>query len=605
MNSILKFSVLVAAAVVSGTALAANYVKDSFEGVAGGTALIATSPQWGAPATVVITNMGSKAHSPTNAVLMPVSESMSNTVAAGTTSNIVWSDFWTITRPFQSQESTAPDLDTSATAQFFVNSNGYWVTMSRAGGAVKTNVITTDVYGTGLSQLPNTGTNWCQISVCHNYSNQVWSLFVEGIPVATNLGFINQGVSNYQWFAVQSMGGDASNTTFLDDLLITNAVPASLTDDQANNNGLRDAWELMYYGRLDSEISAASSTVVRADGVTLAQLSNAGTTPFTNNAFPAVFEYAFGVSDASITTMDPTNTGDMRLALVVGPDRTNRVVGTSSPTAASAGSFGTSVGSFYTGPGGETNWFVDSDALGRGSRFFYRIISTSPDGLVTVTNPVTYAWYQQSRAVEGTNYWVGIPVDYGTNNTLNSDLGRHLSLGLKGDGDQGAADRLTVYNPSQQTFWLGNDRKWRLLGSGQESSFAIERGWGVLIRSYGSGSEGPFGGDTVSVMAGQKITNTTASVTINRGLNMLTWPYDVSSNITAMITGATASDSDTNLSDRIWFGNNASVRLWDNGWHYVPSTSTNPITNVSLNPGEGFFYRSRNAGSRPWSPSGQ
>jgi hypothetical protein len=602
MNSILKFSVLVAAAVVSGTALAANYVKDSFEGVADGTLLSTRSPQWGAPATVVITNMGSKAHSPTNAVLMPVSESMSNTVAAGTTSNIVWSDFWTITRPFQSQEGTAPDLDTSATAQFFVNSNGYWVTMSRAGGAVKTNVITTDVYGTGLSQLPNTGTNWCQISVCHNYSNQSWSLFVEGVPVATNLGFINQGVSNYQWFSVESMGGDPSNTTFLDDLLITNAVPASLTDDQAGgNNGLRDAWELMYYGRLDTGISAASSSVVRADGVTLGQLSAIGTTPFTNNAFPIALEYAFGVSNATVTTMDPTNAGaGMRLAMVVGPDRTNRVVGTSSPTAASAGSFGTSVGSFYTGPGGETNWFVDPTALGRGNRFFYRIVSTSPDGLVTVTNPTTYAWYQQPRIVTGTNYWVGIPVDYGTNNNLNSDLGRHLSLGLRGAAAVGNADWVTVYNPTRNDFALGTDRIWYNVSDAQPADFTIARGHGVYIRSRGLGGA-PFGG-TVAVFAGAKVTNTTTTVTINPGLNMLTWPYDVATNAWDLTLGATGNNStDVLLSDRIWFSDGRVVRLWgDLQWRTYPIVTL--ATNINLNPGDAFFYRSVDGASHPWTP---
>jgi hypothetical protein len=196
-------------------------------------------------------------------------------------------------------------------------------------------------------------------------------------------------------------------------------------------------------------------------------------------------------------------------------------------------------------------------------------------------------------------------VDYGSNNRLNSDLGRHLSLGLRGDAHVLHADQLTVYNPSQQSFALGTDGKWYPVGGGGESSLAIERGWGVLIKSRGLGTAGPFGDVAVSVMAAAKITNTTASVTINRGMNMLTWPYDVSSNITAMLTGATASDINTNLSDRIWFWNNTSVRLWDNGWHYVPSTSTEPIVNVTLNPGEGFFYRSRNAGSRPWSPSGQ
>lgn len=602
MNSLFRCLALVAGVVLAGTALAGNYVRDNFEGIAGGTVL-RTRPQWGASAvTVIVTNMGSNAYSPTNAVLLPVLESMTNTVAAGTVSNIVWTDFWTITRPFHSPESIAPDLDANATAQFFVNTNGYWVTMSRAGGSVVTSLYTKNAYNVDLDPLPNTGTNWCQVSVCHDYSNKVWSLFVGGVPVATNLGFLNQGVSNYQWLAVQSVGGDASNTTFMDDLLITNAVPDTLTGD-FYDNGLRDAWELMYYGHIDSGISAASSAVVRADGFTLEQISAMGIPPETEDAYPFAFQYAFGINSPAVTTMDPTNTAPdaMRISLVVGAGRTNRLLGTTSPT----GNFTQNVGSFYTGPNGETNWFIDPTALGRGSRYFYRLVGVSPDGMVTITNPVTYAWYQQSRAIEGTNYWVGVPVAYGSNNRLNSDLGRHLSQGLLGDDDDNKADSLTVYNPSQQTFSLGTDGKWYPLGGGAESSFAIERGWGILIRSRGLGSAGPFGGVTFSVMAGQKVTNTTATVTINRGMNMLTWPYDVSTNLIAILSGGTASDSDTNLSDRIWFGNNQSVRLWDNGWHYVPNTGDASITNISLNPGEGFFYRSRNAGARPWSPDGQ
>ena len=603
MNRTFRCLALVAGVVLAGTALAGNYVRESFEGIAGGTVL-RTRPQWGASAvTVIVTNMGSNAYSPTNAVLLPVLESMTNTVAAGTVSNVVWSDFWTITRPFHSPESIAPDLDANATAQFFVNTNGYWVTMSRAGGAVVTNLFTNDAYNVNLDPLPNTGTNWCHVSVCHDYSNKVWSLFIGGVPVATNLGFLNQGVSNYQWLAVQSVGGDSSNTTFLDDLLITNAVPDTLTGDD-DGNGLRDAWELMYYGSITSGISAVSSSVVRVDGFTLEQISAIGIPPSTEDVYPFAFQYAFGINTPAVTTMDPTNTPSdaMRIALVVGADRTNRLLGTKFPT----GNFTQNIGSFYTGPNGETNWFVDSTALDRGDQYFYRLVGVSPDGLVTITNPVTYAWYQQSRAITGTTYWVGVPVDYGSNNRLNSDLGRHLSLGLKGDGESGLADRLTVYNPTQQTFWLGDDRKWRLLGdlSGNESSFAIERGWGVLIRSYGSGSVGPFGG-AVSVMAAAKITNTTATVTITNGLNMLAWPYDVSTNLIALLSGGMANDSDTNLSDRIWFGNNTSLRLWTNGWHYIPNTGDASITNIPLNPGEGFFYRSRKAGERVWSPDGQ
>jgi len=597
MNIMLRRCGVVAGIILSGAGAAiassGSYVIDNFDGYGNGDVLsgkvqwVATDP------SVMITNIAGSAHSTPNAALIPILQNLTNTVSMATLSNIVWSDFWTIPRPFQSTTDTAPAVDTNATAQLFV-SNGWWVAISKDGGGnLVTNSLVTGIPGYGaLQQVTNDGTSWCHVSICHDYSNKVWSLFVGGVPVATNLGFINKGVSNYQWFAVQNGGGDSSNKTFLDDVLITNVVPASLT--VTNSYGLRAAWALATYGNLNPPVSGSADS--DSNGYTAAEESAMGGAPAVT---PEVF--AFGTNNARILSMDLASPASpaMQLAFVVGANRTNYILGSSDPN----GTFSTHVGQFYTGPNGETNTFVDTNALARGNRYFYEVSSVDNSGVVSRTNTTKYAWYKQSRGqAVGTYYWVGIPVDYGTNNALDKALGTQLARGLQG-GDLGFGDTLTIYYPVQKQFYL-KAGSWLAVSDDRPGTNILPRGHAVLIHKDVAGTSD---GATNGVFAGLALGNFTNQIAIGSGWNLLCWPEDASNKVWSL--NGHPNDANPLAADRMWIpGRNGKpakqLRMWTTGWQFEPKTGVAPSNDPTwayLQPGEACFYT--NSGAQiDWAP---
>ncbi len=567
----------------AGTALA-GYVRESFDGSNDGTAVSNLTGWTASDSSVKVTNVGVVAHSTNNVLVVPIGKIVTNTVGVSAgVSNVVWTDFWTVPRPI----GEVPDVDTNATAQFFL-SNGYWVVFSGAGGSTTNAYTVTNLYNTSIVPVLNTGTNWYHVSVCQNYSNKLWHLFVDGEPIATNLGFINQSVSNYEWFVVQNRDSDSSsNMTLLDDVLITNAVPSSLTNDLAGGsaNGLRDAWELMYYGHLYSGIDSASSAVVRADGWTLAQLGSVGAPPVNP---PVLVEYLFGGSTQSILSATASN-NNIRLTLATVPDRTNTVLRTTDPNVAFS-----SMTPFYTGASGESNSWTDAPGtLTNGGRVFYRVVSSVPGTSLIRTNDQIFALYQQARQLVG-YYAVGIPVDYGASNKLNSTLGHDLATGLRGDNSDLIADTIQLYNPITN-FYLKPDGKW--WDGAAEATVAIEAGRGFLIRTRGLGVL--VSGYTNAVFSGNKVTNTSKTVTLaGPSWHMLSWPFDNTTvNWTNALNPAGHGTGIVANADAIWLLENnrftARMILKTNGWYYDFPNGGAKVTNVTFNPGQGFFYHNK------------
>jgi hypothetical protein len=599
MNKINRFLAVFVVTVLAVGLAEGSFVNDSFERSNG---VPVTNDQWRATdLSVIVTNKNKPLNgSPaTQAAMIPIFKTLTNDVALDPNEGKVWTDFWTIPRPFVSAVDAAPAVDSSLSAMFFV-SNGTWVVVYGQGVSIVTNASSEDIWLTPHVAI-NDGSTWHRVSVLHDYTNQTWSLFIDGSPLRTNMAFISSTpVPNYQWFSVQNGGGASSNTTWIDDVLVTNRVPASLTNDH-HNDGVRDAWELMYYGTIGVVSSAADPD---GDGFNNSQESVLGSNPGLggNPSEPGgtnLMEYVFNAQSPGIVMVDITNATSpaIQLNFSVGSNRTCTVQGSSTPNFSGLVS---NMPSFSTGPNGETKFFVDPNALVvRPNPYYYRVIATSPEGL-SVTNAEIYAVYRQSRVLQPSvsNFWVGITIDYGESNTLASTLGQQLARGLSGHGDAERADRVTVYNPDPTVFYLDGDRNWVKLGVGSVTvNTRIGMGHALLVQRLGLGASD---GAASAVFAGPKVTNTSVAINVNSGWNFLSWPYEGSNNTWKSTFG--------NLNDAIWLyrdnvptGMKKLVRYSD-GWHLdkqggVPLTGSYSY----LKYGEGFFYTNAAAGGT-WTP---
>ena len=201
-NSVARWSVVMGAFLACAVSSSfGSYVYDNFEAYSGAI----NGNGWGGSASV--TAQTAVVHWGAKAAELPVSSVLSNSVNAGAGATNVWSDFWTVPRFYVSDTGGGPAADTNATAQFYIASNGLWTVISREGGVIVTQAISTNVYGASIGARSEV-TNFIHVSVYHNYSSKKWSLFVEGTPIATNLGFINSSATSYNWFNVQNGGGD-------------------------------------------------------------------------------------------------------------------------------------------------------------------------------------------------------------------------------------------------------------------------------------------------------------------------------------------------------------------------------------------------------------
>lgn len=597
MNRIVRYLSLSAGVVLSATAMAA-YVEDGFEAMPGP---LGGRDQWVASDTsVIISNAISPAaaHSGTKVAIVPVVTSLTNVVQVS--SNLVWTDFYTIARPFFSMVDDAPEVDTNATSQFYVNTVGQWTLVYRDGSMnLVTNSFTNDLYNGAITFVDN-GATWNHVSVLSDYDTKTWSFFINGMPVATNLGFINTTASEYTSFAVESLGGAQSNLTMLDDFVITNAVPVTLTND-SNGNALRDAWELAYYGSLNSG-HTGSEPSGQSDDWTLGQKSAAGLDA-TEPAPTTPFLYVFGTNDASgatngIKEIDRTSSAGVTIVVDdVKPKQTYTILTSSSPNGPWA-----SVGSFYSGSDGSITSFTDTDALTTGgTRSYYKVIATTV--ILSQTNDTLYAWYKQMRTNTAAAGWylVGLPVNYGTNNTLDGILGAQLGQGLRTGNGFDDADLLRVYPSGNLYFWT-TDGWYGDLGKATE---AISNGCGVLIYRQ-AGSVGSDGFNT-AILAGKKLPDSGGSpVQVTAGWNMLSWPYDSSSPAASWSFSNGHPNPAPSSADRIWLISGGQYKhLWlkADGWYNVMTgvkvTASDPFS--SLKPGEGFFYNNSGANFN-WAP---
>jgi hypothetical protein len=315
-------------------------------------------------------------------------------------------------------------------------------------------------------------------------------------------------------------------------------------------------------------------------------------------------EYVWGGTNMGrILGLGLTNNTSLavKLTALVGADRTYEMVGSSDPDAP----FATSVGTFYTGPNGESNTIVDPNGLARGNRFFYRLRSSSPGGALVMTNEETYVWYKQPQYALDSDYIVGVPVNYGTNNTLSGLLGADLARGLAAVGDEfDGGDTLHVLqsNGTFKDFWLltGNPVTWRESGSGSLATQAIPPGAAVRIKRKLEPSQ-----TANSILAGLQRTNN-IGLPINVGWNLVGWPYDSTNSWAWGFTNAAAGGTPATR-DQVFLVRNGiyiDVRpVSNNVWKVYgrPGAPTLLTDETYLQPGEALYYR-RSGSSDTWTP---
>ena len=255
----LRFGVIAISGAMLGWVSHASFVADDFEAYSVNQSIGGNNGWQATDSSVIVTD--SPAHWPGSRVLrIPPQKTVSNVVATGTK---VWTDFWTVPRFFTNTFVAAPEIDLNATAMFYVSTGGQWVVIGKQNGQLVTNVIngvlanTNGLYGAKYTNVVavQDGSTWYHVSVYKDYSAHTWSLFVNDIPVCTNLGFINDGNNSFQSFAVQNGGGTAA--AFLDNVIFSNKTPPTLSADW-NKDGMVDAWELMYFGGWNGVSSTAN-----------------------------------------------------------------------------------------------------------------------------------------------------------------------------------------------------------------------------------------------------------------------------------------------------------------------------------------------------------
>jgi len=434
-------------------------------------------------------------------------------------------------------------VDTNATAQFFVNSNGMWVTISGDGaGGTVTNVHSATLLAGTTYPTVTQYSAFYHVSVLHDYASSNWSLFVNDAPIATNLNFIASGVSTHQWFQVQNMGGNVSNVCWLDDFLITNRMATSGSGNTLTN-------------------VVPGTTIPVADAL-------AGFGAVTD---PRPTNEAVGASSSGVS---------LDFGRIFPANRKYVVLG-------GANLSGLTSNGVLNGAG----VYVDSTSLASGTRAYYKIVTESEDGSVSVTNDETYAAYRQPRAKNRT-YYVGAPIDTTDGNrTLSGSFGTQLKSGLA------TGDVVYIYNgvaSSPQT--LNPTTNW----SGDSLNVNIPAGQGLRIerRSGGAATSSTYLVGTVPTNA--------APVTIVPGFNIVSWPYGSTGSLNSFsnLIAATA----TSIQDYIRLQNNTDnitlAHYTAGGWKsgFLLGGGGTQVLNPTLEPGAGILIYHVPGGDAQWKP---
>ena len=489
--------------------------SESFEGYADGTAVTNLTGWY----TTGEKNGG------TNVLAIPRNTAVSNNVSMG---GIAWSDFWTVPCPF-SPVTGSNNVDTNATAMFFLNPDGYWVTLSGAGGAV-TNTWTA---------VPPTTDAWVHVSIYQNYSNKTWAMFTDdgmdtnlGV-VATNLGFINTNASVCACFSVENGGG--TNATLVDNVNVTNKLDDTFSGN-SDHDTLRDGWELIYLGSLNSATDATTA--------------------------------AFGTTNPVASTTVSNNTVALNFGL--GSGYQTILLGSSSP-------------SNFTPTGSTSAGGAFSISNLPAGRQFYQVVSSSLDGSFKGTS-TTYAVYTLP-ANSANSIWLAVP-PVATDNKLQGQFGSNLvtalNLAPSADAYPSHGDRITVYlSDGTHSDFVWTVSGWKIYPSLAAPDMTVSRGQGILVTRASSAS-------VRAVFVGKYDASVGVQIIAPADWGMIGWPYDTSITVSNMLPNFPATSE-------LWKNRDGYTRILrdaSGSWRYPNGVIADSVT---VNLGEAVFVRNRGA----------
>jgi hypothetical protein len=485
-----------------------------------------------------------------NAVAIP--GSADGTVLSNGVANLsgkVWTDFWTIPNAYSYGALAAPAIDATATAQFFVNTNGYWVAFSGNGaGGYITNILTTVLSGTNTAYPYGTNTSYSRVSVLSDYDTLKYSFFVNDKCLGTNLTFISDpSVDNTHWFQVKNLATLADRVCLLDEYLLTNRLSSVLTNP-ITGGGISQSDSMYYFGTISPRPAATNA----------------------------------GLSGTAVT---------WQLDALGNPNDVYLVKG------------GTTTSSF-------PNVIVDAPLvdgglttdLGGNSKYFYQVIRKSVlDNAVTITNTEVYAAYKQTRE-RYRSYLVGVPVTpLGSDMTLAGPIGTQLAKGLA------AGDKLTVFvGGAAKVFTRDAGLSWSTFSGGTApGALTFTPGMGVLIQAAGVAA------DRTTLLAGLLQTNTTSVLLANGSWNIVAWPYESSGTLGAAVGGVhTPNDTVAGYlsGDYAWIQQQGSInpiqaRYITGGWvQYFNRINGTDLDGLTLQAGDGIMIKPAGVGLT-WVPA--
>jgi hypothetical protein len=241
----------------------AGFVVDNFDGYTLPKTVNQLGNGWGADNnTAVVTNL--LWNSPSNSVFVPQLLTVSNAVSLpGATYPHIWTEFavYDSDRLIPGAE---PDPRGTEGVMLGVSTGGYAIVYDP--GVNNWVTYTNDVWGTTMHLETNA---WAVFSVFENFTNSTAAVFLNGHLMRAGLPFISNSLTNYGAF--KSVGGSLTNG-FLDNVFISNAIPASLTLD-LDNDGKADAVEVDTYGnvttvrRLTNTVSVTGSGSINPPGI--------------------------------------------------------------------------------------------------------------------------------------------------------------------------------------------------------------------------------------------------------------------------------------------------------------------------------------------------
>ena len=162
----------------------------------------------------------------------------------GANATVTWTDYRTI--PVRHSSSARPILQSSSSAAFYIGSDGYPVVANGTNWLSLTN-----------SPIIST-TNWSRFTVKQDFSNQIWSLYVNGAPVATNIALVRKLTS----LVSMRMNSAVYSNAYLDAISIDTSAPDDIDND---GDGILNNWELL--NGFDPEDPADAGRDADGDGL--------------------------------------------------------------------------------------------------------------------------------------------------------------------------------------------------------------------------------------------------------------------------------------------------------------------------------------------------